>query len=321
MARQIEPNRSGVEATRREFLQVMIAGSSLMIGGVFLTREQAAALPGPGNTSDFADIGDSLIAVRGALQVQPHARGHAAQPRALRAAADGQGAGHRDRARDADRRRDGRRLRPRRRRPLRPARGPHRDDHGRLVDDPHDVGARAHGRGVCAPAAGHRCGGCAGACLPSRDHGEEVAGDARRDGRARELRRALRRGRRARDAGHPAPAEAVRRLLDHRHRGAAEECARDRHGRAEVHARPRRGRWAFPANASPPSCCARPTSRVASSRRFDPAVRRRPASSMRDSALPERGPVDLGYSFPESTGIAVATARHVLRGLPARATR
>jgi isoquinoline 1-oxidoreductase beta subunit len=53
----------GWDPTRREFLQVMIAGSTLMIGGVFLTREEAAALPGPGNTSDQADIGDSLIAV------------------------------------------------------------------------------------------------------------------------------------------------------------------------------------------------------------------------------------------------------------------
>src|SRR5688572_22261121 len=52
-----------LETTRREFLQVLIGGSTLMIGGVFLTREQAAALPGPGNTSDQVDIGDSLVAV------------------------------------------------------------------------------------------------------------------------------------------------------------------------------------------------------------------------------------------------------------------
>src|SRR2546422_4496773 len=51
------------ETTRREFLQVVIASSTLMIGGVFLTREEAAALPGPGNTSDQFDLGDSLVAV------------------------------------------------------------------------------------------------------------------------------------------------------------------------------------------------------------------------------------------------------------------
>lgn len=50
-------------ASRREFLQFLIGGSTLMIGGVFLSREEADALPGPGNTSDVADLGDSLIAV------------------------------------------------------------------------------------------------------------------------------------------------------------------------------------------------------------------------------------------------------------------
>jgi len=80
MARRIDPSGLDVETTRREFLQVMIAGSSLMIGGVFLTREEAAALPGPGNTSDVVDIGDSLIAVEApykynlTLEVTPHNR-------------------------------------------------------------------------------------------------------------------------------------------------------------------------------------------------------------------------------------------------------
>lgn len=63
MVRLEERTEAGLDTTRREFLQVLIAGSSLMIGGIFLTREEAAALPGPGNTSDAADIGDSLIAV------------------------------------------------------------------------------------------------------------------------------------------------------------------------------------------------------------------------------------------------------------------
>ena len=63
MPRRSELNEAGVDTTRREFLQVLVAGSSLMIGGVFLTKEQAAALPGPGNTSDVLDLGDSLVAV------------------------------------------------------------------------------------------------------------------------------------------------------------------------------------------------------------------------------------------------------------------
>jgi len=59
MAQRLDP----IETTRREFLQVLIGGSTLMIGGVFLTRDEAAALPGPGNTSDVVDLGDSLVAV------------------------------------------------------------------------------------------------------------------------------------------------------------------------------------------------------------------------------------------------------------------
>ncbi len=76
MALRLDP----IETTRREFLQVLIAGSTLMIGGVFLTREEAAALPGPGNTSDVADLGDSLVAVEQPykynlkLEVTPHNR-------------------------------------------------------------------------------------------------------------------------------------------------------------------------------------------------------------------------------------------------------
>jgi isoquinoline 1-oxidoreductase subunit beta len=52
-----------IEATRREFLQVLISGSTLMIGGVFVSGREAKALPGPGNTSDTFDLGDSLVAV------------------------------------------------------------------------------------------------------------------------------------------------------------------------------------------------------------------------------------------------------------------
>jgi isoquinoline 1-oxidoreductase beta subunit len=80
MARRMEPNETGLDTTRREFLQVLVAGSSLMIGGVFLTREQASALSGPGNTSDTADLGDSLVAVESpykynlTLEVTPHNR-------------------------------------------------------------------------------------------------------------------------------------------------------------------------------------------------------------------------------------------------------
>ena len=85
MARRLDPiepghQRGAFEPTRREFLQVLIAGSTLMIGGVFLTREEAAALPGPGNTSDQSDIGDSLVAVETPykymlkLEVTPHNR-------------------------------------------------------------------------------------------------------------------------------------------------------------------------------------------------------------------------------------------------------
>jgi isoquinoline 1-oxidoreductase beta subunit len=68
------------EPTRREFLQVLVGGSTLMIGGVFLTRDEAAALPGPGNTSDVVDLGDSLVAVEQAykynltLEVTAHNR-------------------------------------------------------------------------------------------------------------------------------------------------------------------------------------------------------------------------------------------------------
>jgi len=80
MARRSEPNEAGLDTTRREFLQVLVAGSSLMIGGVFLTKEQAAALPGPGNTSDVLDLGDTLVAAETAykynltLEVTPHNR-------------------------------------------------------------------------------------------------------------------------------------------------------------------------------------------------------------------------------------------------------
>src|SRR5688572_6198546 len=80
MARRSNLNESGLDGTRREFLQVLVAGSSLMIGGVFLTKEQAAALPGPGNTSDVLDLGDTLVAAETAykynltLEVTPHNR-------------------------------------------------------------------------------------------------------------------------------------------------------------------------------------------------------------------------------------------------------
>jgi isoquinoline 1-oxidoreductase subunit beta len=80
MARRSELNEAGVDTTRREFLQVLVAGSSLMIGGVFLTQEQAAALPGPGNTSDVLDLGDTLVAAETpykynlTLEVTPHNR-------------------------------------------------------------------------------------------------------------------------------------------------------------------------------------------------------------------------------------------------------
>jgi isoquinoline 1-oxidoreductase beta subunit len=80
MARRSELNEAGLDTTRREFLQVLVAGSSLMIGGVFLTKEQAAALPGPGNTSDVLDLGDTLVAAETpykynlTLEVTPHNR-------------------------------------------------------------------------------------------------------------------------------------------------------------------------------------------------------------------------------------------------------
>jgi isoquinoline 1-oxidoreductase beta subunit len=80
MARRVDLIESGVETTRREFLQVVIAGSTLMIGGVFLTREEASALSGPGNTSDQVDLGDSLVAAEAnykynlTLEVTPHNR-------------------------------------------------------------------------------------------------------------------------------------------------------------------------------------------------------------------------------------------------------
>ena len=80
MARPSDPTHLGVETTRREFLQVMVAGSTLMIGGGFLTKEQAAALPGPGNTSDQVDLGDSLVAAEASykynltLEVTAHNR-------------------------------------------------------------------------------------------------------------------------------------------------------------------------------------------------------------------------------------------------------
>ncbi len=69
-----------IEPTRREFLQVLIGGSTLMIGGVFLTREEAAALPGPGNSTEYVDIGDTLVLVETpykynlTLEVTPHNR-------------------------------------------------------------------------------------------------------------------------------------------------------------------------------------------------------------------------------------------------------
>jgi isoquinoline 1-oxidoreductase subunit beta len=80
MARRPASNDPKLDTTRREFLQVVVAGSSLLIGGIFVTKEQAAALPGPGNTSDQADLGDSLVAAESAykynltLEVTPHNR-------------------------------------------------------------------------------------------------------------------------------------------------------------------------------------------------------------------------------------------------------
>src|SRR5258706_7018521 len=75
MAQRLDP-----ETTRREFLQVLIGGSTLMIGGVFLSREQAEALPGPGNSSEYLDLGDTLVLVETpfkynlTLEVTPHNR-------------------------------------------------------------------------------------------------------------------------------------------------------------------------------------------------------------------------------------------------------
>ena len=104
------------ETTRREFLQVLIGGSTLMIGGVFLTREEAAALPGPGNTSDSVDLGDSLVAVEQpykynlTLEVTAHNRVRFELPR------QDKGQGIATALAMLDRRRNGCGLRPHRRR-------------------------------------------------------------------------------------------------------------------------------------------------------------------------------------------------------------
>jgi isoquinoline 1-oxidoreductase beta subunit len=258
MARRLDPSGVEVETTRREFLQVMIAGSSLMIGGVFLTREEAAALPGPGNTSDVADIGDSLIAVETpykynlTLEVTPHNRVRFELPREDK----GQGIATAlammiAEEMDADYDRVDVELSDRR------AIG--HDAHGRLVDDPHDVGALAHGRGERAPAPRHRRGGALEG-LSHRDHGEEVAGHARSDRSRRELRRALRRGRRARDPGRAAAAQAARRLHDHRH-AARRKNARAIVTGAQKYTLDSRVADGVPANAKPAVVLARPPER------------------------------------------------------------
>ena len=173
-------------------------------------------------------------------------------------------------------------------------------DHGRLVDDPHDVGARAHGRGERAPAPGHGGGGALGRAS-HRAHGEEVAGDPR--GVAGAPRNFGELSAEAAALAIPvdsAPAQAARRLHDHRHAARPQERARDRHGRAEVHARPRRGRRAFPGQREARRGAAPARHQGPRGGRWTPRRRRRcRASSSRGSIpLPERGPVETGCDLP-----------------------
>ena len=110
--------------TRRGFLKFMLAGSStLVVGGAFGARRGGRLARDPRARRD-PRLRRRRHPRRGALRAEPDPRGHRPQPRALRAAAARQGPGHRDRARDARRRGDGRRLRAHRRRSLRPARRP-----------------------------------------------------------------------------------------------------------------------------------------------------------------------------------------------------
>jgi len=71
----------GFATSRREFLKILVGGSTLVVGGVFLARDEAEALlPAPGDTSEYFDLGDFLVASESTykynllLEVTPHNR-------------------------------------------------------------------------------------------------------------------------------------------------------------------------------------------------------------------------------------------------------